>query len=668
MPKIITILLILLLTSPAYSATYYMRADGTAVDKSGATSCSSASTAMSVATHNGETFSAADIINLCDDGGEYTATITLPSSGTSGNEIVYQSASGDSPVIDGSVAIAGTFTNTAGNEYKVSYATEPTEIYNGTTQIKGGLLEMDNTWTTDGTEWYNTTVKWCPNYVVEDPTGTPVYLTEGSAVGSLNSNEWYCDAGNTNRFYVKPSSGNPDGKGAGYITLSVTKAGSLNAGEYFWDESSGELHVRLADSSDPTGQLTVSSLTNCINATDKEYITIRSDIICQKVSGDGTLYTFTANKSGFTFDDITIQYTGLSNIAMDIPDGITVSPVTITDSTLLSGIRSEHFLWTAVLSREMGGITLGDIDAHWGDQGIVDVLTIQRNKIDYGTQDISQSNFDAWMASGNKSGIYVSHPTNITMTDNEIIGYDHQVFFQADTIASYDAGTSIVKRNYIYDGYDDAAWLHGFKAGSFVVSANKTVTNGDDNWDNGASTIIEYYNNTSINGANDGSCLESTVSGAQGTYKNNTCTFATSIDCATGTHCFIRLGSAGKSNAADWTFANNLYYYDGSDVDSFNATDLDTGDYLATFAEWQADDAGVDANTIINNPILDGSYITTFYSPLKNRGYDACADGIDELLTENSTWTVGQTVETFNPCPMPPNKKYPIGAFYIGAE
>ena len=46
---------------------YYMRADGVAANKTAATSCSAASTAMSVITHNAESFLPDDIIYLCEN-------------------------------------------------------------------------------------------------------------------------------------------------------------------------------------------------------------------------------------------------------------------------------------------------------------------------------------------------------------------------------------------------------------------------------------------------------------------------------------------------------------------------------------------------------------------------------------------------------------------------
>jgi len=79
---------------------YYLRADGTAANKAAATSGASASTAMSIATHNSETFEAGDHIRLCDTGGTYKTSIVAPSSGKDGQPIVYEAAPGHHPVID----------------------------------------------------------------------------------------------------------------------------------------------------------------------------------------------------------------------------------------------------------------------------------------------------------------------------------------------------------------------------------------------------------------------------------------------------------------------------------------------------------------------------------------------------------------------------------------
>ena len=91
---------LILQTTSVWAATYYLRADGTAAKKAAATSGASASTAMSVATQNSETFEAGDHIRLCDTGGTFKKSIIAPSSGGDGHPIVYEAAPGQHPVID----------------------------------------------------------------------------------------------------------------------------------------------------------------------------------------------------------------------------------------------------------------------------------------------------------------------------------------------------------------------------------------------------------------------------------------------------------------------------------------------------------------------------------------------------------------------------------------
>lgn len=97
-----------------------MGADGKAANKTAAISCSSASTAMSVATHNAEAFFPDDVICLCDDGGDYKASIIAPSSGTNGHPIIYKNADGDTPNIDLSVNVGGSsgWTDKGGGVYR----------------------------------------------------------------------------------------------------------------------------------------------------------------------------------------------------------------------------------------------------------------------------------------------------------------------------------------------------------------------------------------------------------------------------------------------------------------------------------------------------------------------------------------------------------------------
>lgn len=84
------LLLFLLVPQVCFGATYYIREDGAAANKKATTSCTVASAAMSVATHNTQTFSAGDTICVCAEGGVLSAnSLELTSSGAANSYITY---------------------------------------------------------------------------------------------------------------------------------------------------------------------------------------------------------------------------------------------------------------------------------------------------------------------------------------------------------------------------------------------------------------------------------------------------------------------------------------------------------------------------------------------------------------------------------------------------
>lgn len=101
--KLSTTLALLLLwpASVGWATDYYVREDGTAASKETAVDCLLANTAMSVATHNAETFAPGDNIYLCDDV-DISAQIVPPSSGSGGNYITYDGDS-DNDGVDAEV-------------------------------------------------------------------------------------------------------------------------------------------------------------------------------------------------------------------------------------------------------------------------------------------------------------------------------------------------------------------------------------------------------------------------------------------------------------------------------------------------------------------------------------------------------------------------------------
>ncbi|MHA2069805.1 MAG: DUF5123 domain-containing protein, partial [Candidatus Thorarchaeota archaeon] len=95
-----SLLIVLLLSSTGFAATYYVRADGTKGSK-GTTACNSGSASdfMDVSDLNGETLAAGDKVIFCNDGGTYNdLPIITTNSGNSGNEIIYEAESGDGAV------------------------------------------------------------------------------------------------------------------------------------------------------------------------------------------------------------------------------------------------------------------------------------------------------------------------------------------------------------------------------------------------------------------------------------------------------------------------------------------------------------------------------------------------------------------------------------------
>lgn len=163
-------------------ATYYVRADGTAGNKSAATSDSSASTSMSLATCRSESsgFAAGDVIVISDAGGVYRGSLTIYGGGSSGNHITYQKNSGGTPVIKGSDLITGWSLDT-GSIYTATVTTEPEQLWiDGTFgDRKDGTGSMSNEY-----DWY-----WGSNTLYLYAPGDPdtEYTTPGVEAGQRNT-------------------------------------------------------------------------------------------------------------------------------------------------------------------------------------------------------------------------------------------------------------------------------------------------------------------------------------------------------------------------------------------------------------------------------------------------------------------------------------------------
>ena len=105
--KLLILCIVLFWTSWVDAGTYYMRGDGSGskIDATdgGNGGCGAAGTAMSIATHNGETFAAGDTIILCEDGGIFRDKFRcdLTGTGSVGLPITYQAATGETPKVSG---------------------------------------------------------------------------------------------------------------------------------------------------------------------------------------------------------------------------------------------------------------------------------------------------------------------------------------------------------------------------------------------------------------------------------------------------------------------------------------------------------------------------------------------------------------------------------------
>jgi hypothetical protein len=137
-----------LTTSQAMAATYYLRADGTAPNKTSATGCGSPSTAMNVLTHGWQSFSPGDRIVLCNEGGVFRSTLTPPSNGSDGSPIVYDGLG--QAVISGADLVTG-WTPHSGNIYRANLSGRPQQVF-----IDGsfGARKTDQGGLTRNRDWY----------------------------------------------------------------------------------------------------------------------------------------------------------------------------------------------------------------------------------------------------------------------------------------------------------------------------------------------------------------------------------------------------------------------------------------------------------------------------------------------------------------------------------
>jgi len=187
-------------------ANYTMRADGTAANKGAAEDGDPAVQAecMSIATHNAETFSAGDVIMLADTGGDYRATLTTPSAGSSGNEITYEKYSGDTPILNGADLVA-TWGVHDGSIYSATLTTQPKQVFidgnlgDRKTSIGACVAEYDWYWASNvlylyapgdpDTEYTTPGVEACArDYCISTSDGNDYIIFDGLTLRYSNRN------------------------------------------------------------------------------------------------------------------------------------------------------------------------------------------------------------------------------------------------------------------------------------------------------------------------------------------------------------------------------------------------------------------------------------------------------------------------------------------------
>lgn len=165
------------------SATYYVRADGTATSKEAATGPgSSQSACMNAVYFNSESseFLGDDIVKFCDNGGVFRAELYPQAGGSQGHQLIFEAEDGDNPKIYGSELASG-WTDQGSNKWRCSIgATEPSAVwfskssitYHGNKETSTDGLDNEYDWYHDGSQYL-----WC--YSTGDPDSVYDWIEAG---------------------------------------------------------------------------------------------------------------------------------------------------------------------------------------------------------------------------------------------------------------------------------------------------------------------------------------------------------------------------------------------------------------------------------------------------------------------------------------------------------
>lgn len=282
----------------AEAATYCLRADGTAAKAGALGPDTSAANCMSMTTHNASTFSPGDIIELSDQGGDFTTNLVVPSSGNSSSTIIYRAVAGETPVITttatAAISIASkTFLTLSG----LTINSQTADSYGRGVSFSGTsanitLTDLDITMPSLGYlvvssgSLSNLTI----NNLTGRGTGTsrPPFYFYGAATNNLVVNGLTITGGEDLRF----TSAN------GLSLTDISRTNCTGAYEMKIDSSSGVLTIDGYQSTGATGSLVYISNSNFSAGSD----------IKNSAMGSSTGYSFQAyNSSGFDFTDNVID-------------------------------------------------------------------------------------------------------------------------------------------------------------------------------------------------------------------------------------------------------------------------------------------------------------------------------------------------------------------------
>lgn len=387
MKKTLLVILFLILSIPLWAGTYFVTQTG-----QGTGTGSDYANAMSAATCGSYTFSPGDTVYLCDT--FYPASvgaaqvITLSSSGSSGNPIIYR---GDYPghpcIIQPVTTISGTGSWTqygSTNYYYTSLAVAPTQVflagnfvqpahwpvavgnqatenspssYEYTTAGTGTTTTMfDSNLATQGFTaaqligcWVNYfTGTWISSSNASGWSGWSEYITAWDGVSQITLGSAVAPATAVNHGYYLTA---PSGTGPYQNIANKHWMFDLAPSNYAWfyDANTNLLYINTPGGVNPgsIGSVLASTTYFGINGTDKNYITI---------------------------ENLTIQYAALMGI-YDLPSAGNLTGITISGCTLnwnqYAGISNGIYSTTKTITNStISGCTVNNtIGPYWGGNG-----------------------------------------------------------------------------------------------------------------------------------------------------------------------------------------------------------------------------------------------------------------------------------------------------------